>query len=136
VASTPTDGPAAPSGITVPPEASKSKGWNWFRQNRRRHVPFRVGVFTAGLVLILAGGAMWAVSALLALPPAFLGLWLWSREFHWGNRLFKAFVRRARSLWSRVKSRPVRWSIITAAGVAAAWAAYWAVGHYQPFGVG
>ena len=121
----------ARSGIVLPPgTTSRSRCWSWCRENRSRHRLLRVGVFVVGLLLILLGAAMWLFSALLSAPPVFVGLWLWSREFHWGHRLFKAFLRRARSLASRMKARPMRWAVITVAGVGVAWAVYWAWGHY------
>jgi len=115
---------------------SRSRWWSWFRENRGRHRLFRVGVFVVGLILVLVGAAMWLVSLLLAVPPVFVGLWVWSREFHWGHRLFRSFLRRAASLWSRVRSRPVRWAVITLGGVGVGCAGYWAWVHYGLVGMG
>jgi len=83
-----------------------------------------------GLLLVLVGVAMWLFSVLLTVPPIFAGLWVWSREFDWGHRLFHAFLRRARSLWSRVKQRPRRWTALTVTGVVAGAAAYWGIAHH------
>ena len=94
---------------------------------------WRAGVFVVGLLLILTGAAMWVISALLAAPPAFAGLWVWSREFHWGHRLFRGFLHRARSMWSRARARPLLWGFITLAGIGGAWATYWAWGRYGPW---
>jgi len=102
----------------------------WFHWNRSRHRVLRVGVFCFGLILILLGGALWLVSMLFAAPLMFAGLWVWSREFHWGHRLFTGFLKRLRALWSRVRARPVRWTVITVCGIASAAAAYWAWGHF------
>jgi hypothetical protein len=136
VASTRAEEQPARSGIALPPGVSRSRWWSWFRENRGRHRLFRVGVFVVGLILVLVGGAMWLVSLLLAVPPVFVGLWVWSREFHWGHRLFRSFLRRAASLWSRVRSRPVRWAVITLGGVGVACAGYWAWLHYGLVGMG
>jgi hypothetical protein len=136
MASTRADEEPAPSGIDLPPGVNWSRGWSWFRVTRSRHRALRVGVFVVGLLLVLAGAAAWLVSALLSLPAVFLGLWVWSREFHWGHRLFKGFLRHARSLWSRVKARPLRWALITIAGVGSAWGAYWALQHLYLRGMG
>ena len=122
-----------PSGFTRPVGASRSGWLSWFRDRQHRHAMWRAGVFVVGLLLILVGAAMWLVSALLAAPPAFAGLWVWSREFHWGHRLFRWFLRRARSLWSRARERPMRWGLITLGGIGAAGAAYWAWGRYGPW---
>lgn len=136
MASTRVDEKPARSGIFLPPGASRSQRWSWFRENRGRHRLFRVGVFVVGLLMTLVGAAMWLFSLLLAVPPIFAGLWVWSREFLWGHRLFSAFLRRGTALWSRVKSRPVRWAAITLGGVGVAGAGYWAWGHYGLWGMG
>jgi hypothetical protein len=136
MASTRAEQEPAPSGIHLPPGVNWSRGCRWFREHRSRHRVLRVGVFALGLLLVLAGAAAWLVSALLSLPAVFLGLWVWSREFHWGHRLFTAFSRSASSLWSRAKARPVRWALITVGGVVVAWGAYWALGHFRLLGLG
>jgi hypothetical protein len=110
----------------MPRGVNRAKGW--FRETKTRHRVFRVGVFLVGVGLVVGGATMWLVSTVLSLPVVFLGLWVWSREFHWGHRLFRAFLRWAESLWCRVRSHPVRWAILTVGGVGAAWAAYWAWG--------
>jgi hypothetical protein len=136
MASTRSEEPPAPSGIALPPGVSRSRRWNWFRDNRSRHRLFRAGVFVIGLLLILVGAGLWLFSVFLSLPPVFVGLWLWSREFHWAHRLFRVFLRSARKLWSGVKSHPVRWAGLTLGGVCVAWAGYWALGHYGLLGMG
>jgi hypothetical protein len=136
VASTRAEGQPSRSGITLPPGVSRTPWWGWFHETRGRHRLLRAGVFVAGLALVLVGATMWLLSLLLAVPPVFVGLWVWSREFHWGHRLFRAFLRRAESLWVRVRSRPVRWAVITLGGVGVAGAGYWAWAHYGLVGTG
>ncbi|HYO40395.1 MAG TPA: hypothetical protein VER39_12155 [Nocardioidaceae bacterium] len=114
---------------------SRSRWWTWLRGTRGRHQFLRAGVFVAGLFMMLLGAFMWLFSLLLAVPPLFVGLWVWSREFHWGHRLYRAFLRRAGSLWARIKLRPARWGLLTAAGLAAAVAGYWAWGYFGLPGV-
>jgi len=121
------------SGISLPPGASRPRWIAWFRRTRGRHHPFRAGVFCAGLLLLALGAAAWLFSSVLAAVPVLLGLWVWSKEFHWAHRLFRAFGRRCEALWSRVRARPVRWTIITLGGIASGWGAYWAWGHLSPF---
>jgi hypothetical protein len=133
VASSRAEEPPAGSGIVLPPGVSPSKRWTWFRATPHRHRLLRVGVFVAGLLLMMAGLTLWLASVLLAAPLMFVGLWVWSREFHWGHRLFRGFLRRLAGLWSRVRSRPVRWTLLTVGGIAVAWAGYWAWGRFGPF---
>ena len=61
---------------------------------------FRAAVFVVGALLVLAGAALWMVSLLLCLPVLLAGLWTWSREFHWGSRLHRAVLDRARQAWA------------------------------------
>ncbi len=107
-------------------------GWRaWLRRKPAVGPCFRFGVFLAGLVLVLAGAALWLFSALLTLPPVLAGLWIWSKEFHWGHRLFHAFLHRARRVWASVRVRPLRWSVLTAVGVASGAGGSWAIGHFH-----
>lgn len=124
MASSRVEEPPAPSGISLPLGVNRARGW--FRATRARHRLYRVGVFLAGVVLTVVGATMWLISTVLSLPAVFLGLWVWSREFHWGHRLFTWFMRRARDMWCRVQAHPLRWTVYTVAGVASAWLAYWA----------
>ncbi len=105
-------------------------GTGW--RERLRHKPrllrcYRGSVFVAGLVCVAAAAVLWTLSLLLALPPAFAGLWLWATEFAWGRRLFHGFRKRARLLWRRAKARPRRWGALTVGGLLTGAGASWAV---------
>lgn len=92
---------------------------------------WRGAVFVVGLLLVLAGSAMWAFSILLTLPPVYAGVWIWSTEFAWGRWLLDAVKGRARRLWSRVRAHPLRWVALTAAGACGAAATHAAVGRFD-----
>ena len=131
---TPTyDGPRG-SGRSSPPSDPRS-GWR-ARLRRRPWVGpcFRGSVFAAGLVLVLAGGSAWLFSTLLTLPLVLAGLWIWSHEFRWGHRLFRAFLRYARGLWDRCRARPVRWTALTVLGLAFGGGVAWAAAHFDVLG--
>lgn len=89
---------------------------------------YRCGVFVAGLVVVLAGCALWLLSVLAAVPAVLAGVWLWSREFEWGRRLLAGVKRYGARLWKRARRRPLRWSIMTAAGLALGAASFRFVG--------
>ena len=133
MSSTRTRAQLQPSGFTLPPGGRQARWCAWFRSERNRHRWFRAGVFVVGLILLLAGAAMWLVSVLLAAPLVLAGSWVWSRDFHWGHRLFHGILDRLRSMWSRARARPVRWGLMTLAGVASAWAGSWGWQQYAPF---
>ena len=92
---------------------------------------WKVGVFVVGLLFILLGGALAVLPGPLTIPPVLIGLWIWSTEFAWAKRLFQSFQRKARQAWEHAKVHPVSSSLITIGGLAAAGAAFWAVGHFQ-----
>ncbi len=88
---------------------------------------YRCGVFVVGLLAVLLGGALWLLSVLLAAPAVLAGVWLWSREFHWARRLLGVLSRYGKRLSARVRRRPLRWALITAAGLAVGAGTCWAV---------
>lgn len=92
---------------------------------------WRIGVFVVGLLCVAVGVALAVLPGPLTIPPVLLGLWVWSTEFHWAKRFFDAFKQKARDAWAHARQHPVSSSIITIGGLAAAGAAFWAVGHFQ-----
>ncbi|CAA9485633.1 MAG: hypothetical protein AVDCRST_MAG67-2100 [uncultured Solirubrobacteraceae bacterium] len=63
-----------------------------------------------------------------------LGLWIWSTEFRFAERLFDSFSRKAREAWAHAKRHPVSSAAITIGGLAAAGVAAWAITHYELVG--
>ena len=85
----------------------------------------RIGVFAVGFVLNLLGAAAWLLSVLLMAPLMLAGLWVWSREFEWAERLLGRFRHWAGALWRRVRAHPVRWGLTTVLSLVATGVAYW-----------
>ena len=77
------------------------------------------------------GGALAVLPGPLTIPPVLIGLWIWSTEFAWANRLFQSFQRKAGQAWKHAKVHPISSGLITIGGLAAAGAVFWAVGHYE-----
>ena len=120
------------SSLRRPPDAEAPASF----RTRMRTTPglstvWKVGVFVVGLLFILLGGALAVLPGPLTIPPVLIGLWIWSTEFAWAKRLFQSFQRKARQAWEHAKVHPVSSSLITIGGLAAAGAAFWAVGHFQ-----
>ena len=92
---------------------------------------YRVGVFLVGLLFVALGVALAALPGPLTIPPVLLGLYIWSTEFRWANRLFRSFKRKGEAAWAHAKAHPVSSAAITIGGIAAAVAAFWAVQHYD-----
>jgi len=95
-----------------------------------RHV-YRAGVFLAGLIFVILGFALAALPGPLTIPPVLFGLWIWSTEFRWAQKLFQSFRRKGMAAWAHAKAHPVSSAAITVGGIAAAIAAFWAVQHFD-----
>ena len=111
----------------VPPDS-------WRRRLRNRPVvaeAYRCAVFALGLLLIASGIALSVLPGPLTIPPVVLGLWVWSTEFAWAQRLFHRFAVKGRQAWAQAKAKPVVTSILTVAGLAAAAAMIWALRRYD-----
>ena len=128
-----TDIDREPSESTTIEEAEVPKG-GWrerMRSNPVTRLPYRITVFIVGLLCILAGVALAVLPGPLTIPPVLLGLWIWSWEFRFAQKLFESFQRKARDAWAHAKQRPVTSALITVFGIAAAAVAMWAVVHYE-----
>src|SRR5215211_5021685 len=91
---------ASDDGLGQPAEVPKG-GW----RERVRSKPgvgqaYRVGVFVVGLLCIALGFALAVLPGPLTIPPVLLGLWIWSTEFRFAERLFESFERKAKEAWT------------------------------------
>jgi uncharacterized membrane protein YbaN (DUF454 family) len=114
------------------PARTPPDGW----RERLRSKPgighcYRAGVFVVGLLFIVLGIGLAVLPGPLTIPPVLLGLWIWSTEFRFAQRLFASFRRKARDAWAHAKAHPVSSAAITAGGLVAAAAAIWAVSYFQ-----
>ena len=91
---------------------------------------YRVVVFVLGLAFILLGFALAVLPGPLTIPPVLLGLYIWSKEFRFAEKLFDGFQEKAKEAWEHAKRKPKSSAAMTIAGLAAAGVAFWAVGHY------
>lgn len=107
-------------------------GWRHrLRTNPATKVPYKIGVFVLGLAFILLGIALAVLPGPLTIPPVLLGLWIWSSEFRFAEKIFDGFQEKAREAWAHAKRKPVTSAAVTVAGLVAAGAVFWAVGHYE-----
>ena len=131
--------PAPPTDDTAetdvdPLPAPKQVPQTGFRARMRRtpglSQAYRVAVFVVGLLLILLGIALATLPGPLTIPPVLLGLYIWSTEFAFAERLFDNFKEKGQAAWEHAKAHPVSSTIITVGGLILAGVAFWAVGHY------
>lgn len=91
----------------------------------------KVVVFVVGLLFILLGLALAALPGPLTIPPILLGVWIWSTEFAWAERLLERAKRSAREAWENAKRRPVVSALVTGSGLVALGVGIWAVSRYE-----
>lgn len=123
--STDDDGLGAPA--DVPPDGRRAR----LRRNPATRHPYRIAVFVAGLLCVVAGIALAALPGPLTIPPVLLGLWIWSTEFAWAERFFESFKAKAHEAWAHAKANPKTSALVTGGGILAAIAAFWAVAHFD-----
>lgn len=111
--------------------------WEWKRPMRRTpggaHA-VKVIVFFAGLFFILLGIALAAFPGPLTIPPILLGLYIWSTEFAWADRLLDRAKRSALEAWEKAKEKPVVTALITVSGLIAFGIGVWLVLTYDLLG--
>jgi len=92
---------------------------------------YRLAVFVVGLLFIVLGVALAVLPGPLTIPPVLLGLWIWSTEFRFAERLFDSFKRKASEAWAHAKRHPRSSALITVGGLAVAGLAFWAIARYE-----
>ena len=93
--------------------------------------PRRVLVFLAGLICILAGFALVVLPGPLTIPPIVLGLYIWSKEFTFAEKLFDRAKAQFDEAWEAAKRKPVQSAVITGGGLILAAAVIFAVLHFD-----
>jgi uncharacterized membrane protein YbaN (DUF454 family) len=92
-------------------------------------------VFVIGLLCIVIGFALIVLPGPLTIPPILLGLWIWSLEFAWAQRLFHQFAVKGREAWAHAKAHPVSTTAISVGGIVAAVVIVWALIRYDAVGL-
>ncbi len=88
-------------------------------------------VLVVGLLFIALGLAAAVLPGPLTIPPVLLGLYVLATEFAWADRLLQRARKSAQEAWEAAKKKPVISAVTTLAGLVAAGAAIWVVGHYR-----
>ena len=114
--------------------SSPSSSAAWKKALRRTPggaLAVQVIVFVVGLLFILLGLALAALPGPLTIPPILVGLYVWSTEFAWADRLLDRAKRSAREAWENAKRRPVLTGLVTVSGLIAFGIGVWLVGKYD-----
>lgn len=91
----------------------------------------QVMVFVVGLMFIVLGGVLIVAPGPLTIPPMLIGLWIWSTEFAWADRLLERAKVSAREAWENAKEKPVLSAFVTIGGLAMLGVALYLVGRYE-----
>ena len=81
-----------------------------------RHL-LKIGVFLLGLLFVLLGVALVVLPGPLTIPPILLGVYIWSTEFAWADRLKDRAVASAREAWEAARRKPVTSALVTGSGL-------------------
>jgi uncharacterized membrane protein YbaN (DUF454 family) len=115
-------------------EARDTPDAHWIKRLRDKpgaREVYRLCVFLLGLAFIALGIALAVLPGPLTIPPVLLGLYIWSKEFRFAEKLFDGFQEKARDAWEHAKAKPKSSAALTLLGLLAAAAAFWAVGHFE-----
>jgi len=81
-----------------------------------RHL-LKLGVFLLGLLFVLLGVVLVVLPGPLTIPPILLGVYIWSTEFAWADRLKDRAVDSGREAWAAARRRPVTSALVTGGGL-------------------
>ena len=88
-------------------------------------------VFVVGLLFVLLGIALIALPGPLTIPPILLGVWVWSTEFAWADRLLDRARRSAEEAWHKARNRPLLTGLVTVSGLVAFGVGVWLVLRFE-----
>lgn len=115
-----------------PPHDQGPAGWRaHLRRTPGGAQLLKVLVFAVGLLFILLGLALAALPGPLTIPPILVGLYLWSTEFAWADRLLERAKKSAREAWVKARERPVLSALVTVSGLIALGVGIYLVGRFD-----
>lgn len=115
-----TSAPAPGDGLPQPAPVPSGSRRDRIRSKPGLAQAYRIGVFLVGLLFIALGLALAVLPGPLTIPPVLLGLWIWSTEFAFAERLFESFKSKARDAWAHAERHPRSSAAITIGGLVAA----------------
>ena len=121
----PVEGPSGDG--SAPPHGWRAR----IRRTPGGALVLKLAVFVVGLLFILLGIALAALPGPLTIPPILLGVWIWSSEFAWAERLFDRAKASAQEAWEKAKRRPVVSALVTVSGLVAVGVGLWLVSRYE-----
>ena len=109
-----------------------SRGWKAaVRRTPGGALVVQLVVLVAGLAFILLGLALVALPGPLTIPPILLGLWIWSTEFRWADRLLDRAKLEAHKALVEARRRPLATALVTGSGLVALVVGLWLIARYE-----
>ena len=100
------------------PPSSDATGWRErIRRTRAGRLLLRAFVFAAGAFFVALGLVLVVLPGPLTIPPVLLGVYIWSTEFDWAERLRERAVSSALEAWAQATRRPAFSAVATASGI-------------------
>jgi uncharacterized membrane protein YbaN (DUF454 family) len=87
------------------------------RRTRAGRLAFKVAAALLGGFFVVLGLVAIVLPGPLTIPPVLLGVWIWSTEFVWAERLRDRAMDSARDAWETAKKNPVRSAVIAGVGI-------------------
>lgn len=116
----------------APTRSARARGWKaTVRRTPGGDLAVKAIVLFGGLFFILLGMALAALPGPLTIPPIVLGLYIWSTEFAWADRLLDRAKRSAQEAWVKAKAKPVVTALFTVSGLVAFGTGLWLVARYE-----
>lgn len=124
--------PSPEVGTPATPVRRRNTGW----RGRMRRTPggaqlLQALVFFAGLAFILLGVVLVALPGPLTIPPILIGLYIWSTEFAWADRLLDRAKASAKEAWEKAKEKPVITASVTLSGLVVVGVGVYLVNRYE-----
>jgi hypothetical protein len=88
-------------------------------------------VLLVGAVFISLGLVLVVLPGPLTIPPVLLGLWIWSTEFAWAERLRARAAAQGRLAMQAARQRPVHSVVATISGLLLLATGLWAARKYE-----
>jgi uncharacterized membrane protein YbaN (DUF454 family) len=93
-------------------------GWRaHMRRTKGGAALLKLIVLVVGALFVALGLALVVLPGPLTIPPILLGVYIWSTEFEWAERLRERATASAREAWEKAKRRPVSSAVITGGGL-------------------
>ena len=100
------------------------------RRTRGGRLMVRVVVLVIGALFVALGLLLVVLPGPLTIPPILIGVYIWSTEFAWAERMRERAVSSAVEAWEQAKKRPLASGLATGGGLAVMVAGFWAVRRY------